>query len=196
MLAWFIQSKKAEQYSDDELLYLYKSKGDNYFFGELFQRYTHLLYGVCLKYLKNETESKDAVMEIFERTLEKTKTQEVFNFKGWLYSVAKNHCLMALRKQKSQNGKKAEFEKDFKINMEFEQELHLPIENEELNPLNLSEVLTQLNEEQKKCIELFYLENKSYKEVAALTGYDINEVKSFLQNGKRNLKSILTNKAK
>jgi RNA polymerase sigma factor (sigma-70 family) len=177
--------------NDTDLLQLYKSSSDTQLIGELYKRYTHLVFGLCLKYLKNEEDSKDAVMQIFEKLLDDLKKHEVNNFKSWLYSVSRNYCLMQLRKTKTEvpadeyviNNYQGEL-------MENDEELHHDFVN--LHPNKLKEALTALNEEQRKCVELFYLEEKSYKEVAELTGYSLVKVKSYIQNGKRNLKIRLS----
>ena len=174
--------------SDLELVTLFKESGNNSYFGELFKRYSHLVFGVCMKYLKDEDDSKDAVMQIFEKLPEDLKRHEITNFKGWLHSVAKNHCLMELRTKAARHEKDNELVKDFEIFMEYDSELHLEKEQE---LVNLEEAIKKLKEEQKVCIELFYLQEKSYLEVVKVTGYDMNKVKSCIQNGKRNLKILM-----
>lgn len=144
-----------------------------------------------MKYLKNDELAKDAVMDIFEQLPTLLQRHTITNFKSWLHSVAKNHCLMYLRKKKGiiefNNLEKIEYQL-----MENEDELHLSIEKE--NELQLLENgVNNLTVEQKKCIELFYLNEKSYSEVVEITGYELKKVKSYLQNGKRNLKLYLMN---
>jgi len=173
-------------FTDIELLEKYKTSGDSVYFGEFFKRYTHLVLGVCLKYLHDEEASKDAVMQIFEKLLQDISKQSITNFKNWLYTVSKNHCLMELRKKKNivpLDG----FEESEETSVEFELNLHLIQREEEL--IYLQEAMSALNEEQRICIELFYIQEKCYKEVAELTGYSMNQVKSNIQNGKRNLKN-------
>jgi len=174
--------------SDLELVTLFKESGNNSYFGELFKRYSHLVFGVCMKYFKDEDDSKDAVMQIFEKLPEDLKRHKITNFKGWLHSVAKNHCLMELRTKAARHEKDNELVKDFEIFMEYDSELHLEKEQE---LVNLEEAIKKLKEEQKVCIELFYLQEKSYLEVVKVTGYDMNKVKSCIQNGKRNLKILM-----
>jgi RNA polymerase sigma factor (sigma-70 family) len=70
---------------------------------------------------------------------------------------------------------------------------HDDVNEKEINLSNLNEALKSLAEKQRICVELFYLQEKSYNEVAEITGFTMNEVKSFIQNGKRNLKIYLTN---
>nr|WP_236065632.1 sigma-70 family RNA polymerase sigma factor [Niastella soli] len=150
----------------------------------LFQRYMDLLYGVCLKYLKQPESAKDAVMQVFEELVVKLPKHEVDNFKSWLYTLAKNHCLMQLRTPK--NLKTTEFNAD---SMQLEEEMHLNgIQLKEENLQKLERCLETLSIEQKKSVELFYLQNKCYKEIAAETGIEWNKVRSFIQNGRRNLK--------
>ena len=160
--------------------------------GVLFSRYSHLVFGVCMKYLKDEDESKDAVMQVFEKLLKELLRHEVDNFKPWLHSVTKFHCLMLLR-----SGKKEVKGMDPGI-MEKELSLHPSgLSTEEIiqkdHQLTLMEqAIQELDEHQQRCIRLFYLEEKSYQEVSDMTGYNMNQVKSYIQNGKRNLKILMT----
>ena len=179
--------------SDEELLSAFRKSGDSNLVGELYKRYMHLVFGVCMKYLKNTENSKDAVMQIFEWLLTALRNQEIRNFKGWLYTVVRNHCLMQLRKEKTwQKVFTVEKEKMNEEYMESEDALHLLNEDDtEKNSLRLIRALDLLNGEQKRCIELKYFEDKSYEEVTAITGFNMNQVKSHIQNGKRNLWLIL-----
>lgn len=173
----------------------YKQTGDNALVGILFERYTHLVMGVCMKYLKDEDESQDALMQIFEKLLVDLKKHEIAQFKGWLYSVARNHCLMFLRSRQSELKKQKELKKDMTVLMELDDQVHLSnVNNKEKQLSQLEEGISQLNEEQRRCVELFYLQEKCYQEVAEITGYSMNQVKSYIQNGKRNLKIYLTGK--
>ena len=169
--------------SDNELIQQYKTSESLDLLGELYQRYMELVYGVCLKYLKEPEDAKDCVLNIFEELVSKLKKHEVDNFKGWLYQLTKNHCLMRLRKQKIM---------PVNIDMSFmqsEENVHLEDELEkEENFKQMQYCLGQLNDEQKRVIELFYLNDKCYKEIAEETEIEINKVRSYIQNGRRNLK--------
>ena len=136
-----------------------------------------------MKYLRDADDRKDAVMQIFEKLLLDLKKHEVQNFKSWLHTVAKNYCLMQLRKKNPETPllDNLVVEKEHFLHREEEQEL------EERLTL-MEEAINQLSEQQKKCVELFYLKEKCYQEISEHTGYSKNEVKSFIQNGKRNLK--------
>lgn len=181
--------------SDKELLIGFKENADNTYIGELYNRYVHLVFGVCMKYLKNEDESKDAVMQVFEKLLHDLVRHEVENFKGWLYTLTKNHCLMLLRNDHMYVINQADLKKDLSEIMENDSSLHQDNSMEkELQIRQLEEGITTLNKEQRTCVELFYLSDKSYQEVAEITGFDLNQVKSYIQNGKRNLKNYLQNK--
>lgn len=179
--------------------------------GELFQRYTHLVFGVCMKYLKDEDEAKDGVMQIFEKILTDLHRHNVDNFKGWLYMVAKNHCLMYFRSKKIHVELPRHLTDDFGndnysddstfqpehdgspgMPVELVSNLHLNGEDKEKQLTLMESAIKELKEGQKICIELFYLQEKSYEEVAKMTGYTMKEVKSYIQNGKRNLKIIMT----
>jgi RNA polymerase sigma-70 factor (ECF subfamily) len=169
---------------DKELIRLFKSSGDLTLLGELYQRYMDLVYGVCLKYYKEPEKAKDSVMLIFEELISKLKKHEVDNFRGWLYQLAKNHCLMELRKP--QYLKTVELRHDI---MQSAENLHLngEMDNEE-NIKKLTTCLETLEKEQKSAIKLFYLEGKCYNEIVEITGYEWNMVRSYIQNGRRKLK--------
>lgn len=190
-----MHSINTQELQDSELVSRYKQTGDNALVGILFERYTHLVMGVCMKYLKDEDESQDALMQIFEKLLVDLKKHEIAQFKGWLYSVARNHCLMFLRSRQSELKKQKELKKDMTVLMELDDQVHLSnVNNKEKQLSQLEEGISQLNEEQRRCVELFYLQEKCYQEVAEITGYSMNQVKSYIQNGKRNLKIYLTGK--
>jgi RNA polymerase sigma-70 factor (ECF subfamily) len=184
-----------KSFSDEELIDRYKNTADNLVISELFERYTHLIFGVCMKYLKNEEESKDAVMQVFEQLFTKLKTQEIQNFKSWIYTVAKNFCLMNIRHEQSVRKHKDEYYAIMQQEIMESSSLNHPINKDELNDKipKLKKGIEQLNIDQRKCIELLYLQDKSYKEVSEITGYSMKQVKSYIQNGKRNLKIILEN---
>ena len=185
--------KQADNPSQDDLALVgaYKSSGDLAYLGELYQRYMHLVYGVCLKYLKNPEASQDATMQLFEKLITALKKHEVSNFKSWLHVMAKNHCLMALRKEKGEPVK--EFS-DWGMENGYEQH-HANDDGIELeeNLTKLEACIEQLQSEQQSCISLFYLKKKPYKTISAETGLELKKVKSHIQNGKRNLKACMEN---
>lgn len=187
--------KKKAQKTEQELLEQYRQNHDPEIAGDLFGRYMHLVYGVCLKYFKNAEQAKDEVMHLYEKVQEELKNRKVDNFKNWLYVVTKNHCLMELRKTKSGQQVLTGDEEMLESFMENEPELH-PLDREgELNQEEkLGPCLEKLKDEQKQCILLFYFENRSYKEISQKIGLEEKKVKSHIQNGKRNLKICLESK--
>ena len=180
-------SPEARSLTDKELVALYKESGDMAVLGELYQRYMELVYGVCLKYYKDPETAKDSVMQIFEELVPKLKKHEVDNFRGWLHQVAKNHCLMQLRTPK--NLKTVEFKTDV---VQSEQDVHLNgvLEKEE-NFKKLEYCLGTLSDEQRDTVKLFYLDGKCYNEIVEMTGLEWNQVRSLIQNGRRNLKNCM-----
>ncbi len=174
---------------DHELILSYKKNTDPEIIAEMFTRYTHLVYGVCLKYLDDKDDAKDAVLEIFEGLMDSIPEHEIRNFKNWLFSVTRNHCLMQLRKEKSVLRLiEQEPEKIHAMFMESDVELHQNPGFDEDSLKALEFALQELKEPQRICLELVYLKNKSYQEVSEITGFSMMEVKSHVQNGKRNLK--------
>ena len=182
---------KYNHIDDNELLQRFNVDHDNEWLGILLQRYTMLLLGVCMKYLKNEEEAKDAVQQVFLKAINELHKYKVDYFKSWIYMVAKNHCLMKLRDK----GKYTT-----EIN---DQLMATPDETTDKNNYiekdkaltNMAEALLQLNKEQQLCVTLFYLEKKSYQEITAQTDFSLLQVKSHIQNGKRNLKLLMERKA-
>lgn len=180
----FIKNIHDNALPDKDLVEMFKASGDLEVLAILFQRYMDLLYGVCLKYLKEPETAKDAVMQVFEELVQKLPKHQVDNFKSWLYTLAKNYCLMQLRTPK--NLKTTEFNPD---SMQSGEEMHLNgVMLKEENLQKMERCLQTLSAEQKVSVELFYLQNKCYKEIADITGLDWNKVRSFIQNGRRNLK--------
>lgn len=186
----FIRNINHSTLTDKELVTLYKEKGDMTLLGELYQRYMELVYGVCLKYYKEPETAKDSVMLIFEELVTKLKKHEVENFRAWLHQVAKNHCLMQLRTPR--NMKTVEFKAEL---MQSEEIVHLNGEfDKEENFRKLEQCLGSLSEKQREVIKLFYLDGKCYNEITELTGQDWNQVRSLIQNGRRNLKICMETK--
>ena len=177
-----------------EIISVYRKQKDPEILGILFDRYIHLVFGVCMKYLKNKEEAKDAGMEIFENLFELLLEHKVEKFVPWLHTVSRNFCLMKLRKRRPEQFIEESLltRKESVKFVEYAPDMHL-IDEKEYKLAELEKALDLINKNQQQCIRLFFLENKNYNEVAALTGFNMKQVKSHLQNGKRNLKNILTN---
>lgn len=178
---------RPDSYDDQQLLSLWRSSGDSVWLGQLLQRYTGLLYGLCLKYLKNAPEAEDAVQQIFVKVITEAGKYEIAFFKSWLYTVARNHCLMQLRG-------KVYFEDEEKAGATRDESMISELAEKERRLVQLESAVTQLNTEQQQCIRAFYLEKRSYNEISELTGFTVMQVKSHIQNGKRNLRIHLEKK--
>ena len=177
--------------SDDELLSRYRSTKDQKWITQLFGRYVQLIYGVCLRYTPDVREAEDFTMEIYQKVSDKALTHQIKAFKSWVYVVSKHHCLEQIRKV---TGRRIEsFDPDF---MQLRAELH-PMDDM-TDKLALEDkydrmeyCLKQLNELQKKSIDLFYYQNKSYSEIAKIIEDEVSQVRSYLQNGRRNIKKCV-----
>lgn len=172
------------------MLQQFYSDQDNEWLGILLQRYTLLLLGVCMKYLKNEEEARDSVQQIFLKVIQELQKYKVEYFKSWLYMVAKNHCLMIIRERQ---GKQVVEINDRTALVNEEKDIK-QFQEEDLTMELMAESLKELNEEQQQCVTLFYLQKKSYQEVSESTGFTLLQVKSYIQNGKRNLKLLIEKK--
>ncbi|MFN2458336.1 MAG: RNA polymerase sigma factor [Chitinophagaceae bacterium] len=184
-----MNTSRHQHIPDAELLELYYHQKDQQWLGILLERYTLLLLGVCMKYLKNEEAAKDGVQQIFLQVLTAAPKYRIDYFKSWLYMVAKNYCLMQLR-GKGRNTKEIKDE----IIVRSEDENKPAFTEDEKTYDLLEESLEELNNEQRQCVILFYLQKKSYNEISEKTGYNLMQVKSYIQNGKRNLKLMLERK--
>lgn len=170
--------------TDNELVAEFTSTLDIQFAGELYNRYADLIYGVCLKYLKHPENAQDSAVAVFEELVAKIPKHTIENFKGWLYMLTKNHCLMRIR-----SGKKAHTVNIDAELMQSEDPTHLDgvLEKEE-NLVQLEYCMGELAIEQRQAVALFYIEGKCYNEISAITGIEWNKVRSYIQNGRRNLK--------
>jgi RNA polymerase sigma-70 factor, ECF subfamily len=186
--------KKNYEQTDEELVEIFRASGNLEQLGILYERYMHLVYGVCLKYLENREDAKDGVTAIFEKLITELPRHEVEQFRGWLYVLTKNHCLMKIRSKKSESRQKESWEKEQEIFMESVEEMHPIDEEEQLLNKTLQECIKKLKGQQQECIRLFYFENRSYREIASLLHLEEKKVKSFIQNGKRNLKICIEEK--
>lgn len=172
--------------SDEDIISLYKEKRWTNCIDELYQRYAHMVFGVCLKYVKQVENAEDLTLSLFASLSEKLVHHQVQHFKSWLYVSARNSSLMFLRANKIN----LELKDDHLLYDDSDQRLDEKLEHDELIE-SLIEVFEELKQEQRICIQLFYLQKKSYEEVAHITTYSLKEVKSHLQNGRRNLKLLL-----
>ena len=188
-----MKEDKFPNMSDQELLAKFYSDHDNEWLGVLLQRYTLLLLGVSMKYLKNEEEAKDSVQQIFLKVIQELHKYKVEYFKSWLYMVAKNHCLMRIREK--QGKFTAELTDRMSSTTQAQEETDRQSMLQTDHTLELMEsALKELNPEQQQCVTLFYLDKKSYQEVSDITGYSMLQVKSYIQNGKRNLRILIERK--
>lgn len=185
-----MSGQNGEHTGDGQLLAEWYETRDNRILGALLQRYTLLLLGVCMKYLKNEEEAKDAVQHVFLKAISELPKYKVDYLKSWLYMIARNHCLMKLRDNHIVTREAGDWLKEEADSDEFNQL------DKEVLLLYMEEAIQQLNTEQKTCVILFYLHHKSYNEISALTGQSLMQVKSCIQNGKRNLKLLISKKQK
>lgn len=183
------EEKPFDRLSDEELAGLFRQSGNQEIIGELFSRYSPLVLGVCYKYLNERETARDTAMGVFESLFSTLKKYEVSNFRSWLLTVTKSHCAQVLRKQKKESAgllTSADFISEVMENRDF---LHPSDENETTRHLEkLNELLVKLPPGQQQCLLMFYFENRSYQQISEATGHSLNEVKSHIQNGKRNLK--------
>lgn len=185
-----VNYKNSQELTDETLLQRFKTDGNSHWIGILFDRYAILLLGMCMKYLKNEEDARDSVQQIFLKVLADINKHEVQFFRAWICQVTRNHCLMQLR-QKQQVRQEEVNETLLSAPAVPEEDKNTFVEKDKMLE-NMQQALEQLNEEQRSCVKLFYLQKMSYQDIVTATGYNLQQVKSYIQNGKRNLKLILS----
>jgi RNA polymerase sigma factor (sigma-70 family) len=179
-----------QHHSDEELLAAFRASHDNRWLGALLQRYTLLLLGVAMKYLKDKDEARDAVQQIFLKAITHLPQGEILNFKGWLYILMRNHCLQILRDKTYKAPEEVLHQLQSSPLMPDREEIML----QDYTLAQLQEAMLELNDAQRACVDRFYLQRQSYQQIMEATGYSFKEVKSHIQNGKRNLKNLLIKK--
>lgn len=192
MLSIFPKRRPYKDFPDEELIARYQNSEDDAFFEELFTRYQDKVLPICFKLLRDKEECQDACMEIFEKARKGLRKENVDRFNSWLYILIKNHCYDQIRKRKRRLTTSSYAEE------ELEEILWKKGPDERLNGdgyrqeklREVEAVLSRLDEAQRVCVDAFYCQGKSYKEIAEETGYTSNQVKSYLQNGIRNLRII------
>lgn len=178
------ERKDISSFGDAELLQLHAESEHNEYLGVLYNRYTPLIYGVCLKYLRNTDDAADVVMAIFEQLVERVSRYQIGEFRTWIYSVTKNHCIQILRK----GSQEISSDSDLGV-VETDTVTHLLSGGtDEERYQALEACMAKLPGPQRKCIELFFFKKKSYADIAMETRYPQKSVKSHIQNGKRNLR--------
>ena len=188
--------------SDQELLARYRAHGDVADLGRLYDRYLPEAFAVCRRYLAPPDEdAQDAAMHLFEHLVKVLRTHAPDNFAAWLHTTARNHCLMQLRARKRAGPSAGPLILSFPdaADVESAAARHLPDAGQEADEAEEAEqrlqtveaALAELPPAQRRCLEMFYLEKKSYREIALETGLDLNLVRSHLQNGKRMLRRQL-----
>ena len=200
-MQFFKRFRKPRPVTDADFVTAYRDTGDLELLGELYERHIDMVYAVCFKYLCDDEDSKDAVMALFEQLITDLRRHEVTNVKSWLHSVARNHCLMQLRSRKMQGSANS-------VNLQFVDDetysaaLSVAEYDSEDDSFDLEHNLTRLDEclktlpvEQRTCLDLFYFHEKTYADIADITGYDPTRIRSYLQNGRRQLKRCLTTPA-
>jgi len=187
-----LEGNPHDDLSDEELVRFFRKSGEQGVIGILFRRYSHLVLGVCYKYLHERESARDTAMGVFESLFTSLQKYEVHNFKSWLLTVTKSHCAQALREQKKEAGTIRWEENLLGEVMENNHFAHLNIEDEtEERIRKLHQAVGDLSPGQQQCILLFYFDDKSYRQISETTGFSQQEVKSYIQNGKRNLKNSL-----
>jgi len=180
----FLRPNIPEHLSDEQLLADYVGGNSPRSLGMLYERYMPMVYGVCVKILKDSGKAEDAVMAIYEELTRKVKEHEIESFRGWLYVLARNHCLMEWRKAQrrpTDHHAPEDMVRYDAVEPVFDYELPQ-------GTSSLERCMTELSELQRACVTWFYYEDKSYKEIADMMTEELGKVRSHIQNGKRNLR--------
>lgn len=188
-------TEDTNQLDDQHLLSSFRLTRDNHYIGVLFTRYSLMVFGVCMKYLKNKSDAQDAAQQVFEKAYKEVGKYEIPYFKSWIYTVARNISLMRLRNLSNDSASIEEISEIADENQTFEQELKINEYSKETQLQQLHEAIADLNNEQQLCLKKFYFEKKSYQFIQKETGLSFQQVKSHIQNGKRRLRILLEKKS-
>ena len=152
---------------------------------DFFVLYREDVLGLCYYYTRDVELSKDLTMDTFETYLKRGKKGPVINdIKSYLLGIARNLCMAHFKKSKRTQS----IEESVLQFMEYEDE-NAPNGEEVIDRLMMS--MCKLTTDQRRCVELFFIKGCSYNQISKKLNFSYNEVKSFIQNGKRNLKKLM-----
>jgi RNA polymerase sigma-70 factor (ECF subfamily) len=175
---------RLQHISDEELFVRYKTEKSDACLNELWKRYSHLIKAAAMKYVKDREAAKDIEQQVMQKIVELPSDYSIEKFAAWIGVVVRNAALMSLREEK----RMSTLSQELRTHEEDDEK----VIDEDIE--RMEKKLTLLNKAQQMCLRLFYLEDKSYREVGIISGYSQDEVKSHIQNGKRNMKNLLSKK--
>jgi RNA polymerase sigma-70 factor, ECF subfamily len=185
---------------DARLMHAYK-KGDAKAFERLLQRHKKPVYNFCLRMLQERSAAEDAMQEVFLRVVRSAKDwQQNAKFTTWLYTIARNHCIDALRK--AGHRKTASLDQTFEEGEEQGPTLGDRLGDEEsITPdrgaesarlrRKLTEAIASLSEEQREVFVMREYAGMPFKDIATVVGVPENTVKSRMRYALEHLKSHL-----
>jgi RNA polymerase sigma-70 factor (ECF subfamily) len=191
----YFKTSSNSKLSDEELIKKFRFSHDNSYLGELFLRYTPYVFGVAVKHLQNQKDAEDLTLTTYNKISSDLKRIEVLDFKKWLYKLIVDQCNIEKKKKSASNEESKMILIEELTKEEDNLFINTDAKNTTLDTNSLRLAIDTLNESQKMCIDLFYIQNKSYQEVSEITGYSLNQVKTNIQNGKRLLKTYIENKS-
>ncbi len=169
--------------TDFELLDRFRRHGDRAAFERIVARHRPWLHRVCARLLRSDEAARDATQDVFARVLNRLDTFRGDNFPGWLKAIAVNCCLNTIDRDKRWAPLEAAGEAPA---ADLGPELQLLRLEEGVRARHL---IARLPERQKIVFCLKYIDDCSYQEIERLTGFSNKEVKSFLQNARRNFEN-------
>lgn len=179
----FMSTDGPKNAREAEWVELFRTTGHNEYFERLYELCRKKVYARCLQLLRNSTEAEDVTHEVFLRAFEKFSSLKGGNFSGWVSKIACNLCLNRIRDGITHRRLLEESQLETKAL----QPASVERETIQAEYMRIAHgIIQELQPEQRKVLLLKYLEGLSYREIEQITGYDGNQVRSYLQNARRN----------
>lgn len=153
----------------------------------LYDRYSPLFFGICVRYMKNRTEAEDVLIEGFYKIFSKiNQFKNQGSFEGWMKRIMINEALMAIRKKNNLN-LHVEIEKAGLVKTEAVAEMNL-------NYAELLELIETLPTGYRTIFNLYIIEGYKHREIAQKLEISINTSKSQLILAKKKLQELYKKK--
>lgn len=165
--------------SETELVTELLARRDGRIFEELYRRSRRKIFGVCFNLLGEAAAAEDACHDAYIRAWEKLDSLRGSDFTAWVRRIAANRCYDELRRRRPDelDENHPEPATDHRIDRSV-------IARQELD--RAIDVIASLEEHQRRVFLLRHIDHHSYEEISEATGFDAKQVKSYLQNARRN----------
>lgn len=164
--------------------------GDKEAFSLVVDRYSDMVYTLCLRMLGVEADAADAAQEVFVKVYRSMAGfQEKSKFSTWIYRIAYNHCISVIRKKVKIIDMVDELP-DVEVNNQDVSGLELISSEERKRYLNMA--IEALAETDAVVITLFYYDELSLEEIAEVTGLTNANIRIKLHRSRKKMYMVLS----